>query len=48
VECLEKAFELHGLPLLELMYSPLYAAARRNPRIVDLIRRQAALRPAKK
>jgi serine/threonine-protein kinase len=48
VECLEKAFELHNLPLLELMYSPLYAPARNDPRIVDLVRRQVALRPAKK
>jgi TolB-like protein/tetratricopeptide (TPR) repeat protein len=48
VECLEKAFELHSLPLLELMYSPFYAPARSDPRVADLIRRQAALRPAKK
>lgn len=48
VACMEKAFELHILPLLELMYSPLYAAARGDPRIVDLLSRQAALRPAKK
>jgi TolB-like protein/tetratricopeptide (TPR) repeat protein len=48
VECMHGAFELHSLPLLELMYSPLYAPARSDPRIVDLMRRQAALRPAEK
>jgi TolB-like protein/tetratricopeptide (TPR) repeat protein len=48
VECLERAFGLHSLPLLELLYSPVYASARGDPRIVDLIRRQASLRPAKK
>ena len=45
--CMEKAFELHSLPLLELMYSPIYAPARSDPRIVDLIKKQAALRQAK-
>jgi TolB-like protein/tetratricopeptide (TPR) repeat protein len=44
VECMEKAFELHSLPLLELMYSPLYAPARNDPRIADLLRRQAEFR----
>jgi TolB-like protein/tetratricopeptide (TPR) repeat protein len=48
MECQEKAFELHSLPLLELMYSPLYASARRDPRMIDLIKRQAALMSAKK
>jgi tetratricopeptide (TPR) repeat protein len=48
VECLEKAFELHNLPLLELIYSPLYASARSDPRIVDILRRQAAFRETKK
>jgi adenylate cyclase len=45
VQCLEKAFELHALPLMELMYSRLYAPARSDPRIIDLIRRQHDLRP---
>jgi hypothetical protein len=48
VECLREAFRLHSLPLLELMYSPLYAPASRDPRVVDLVRRQASLRPAGK
>jgi hypothetical protein len=42
--CEEKAFELHSLPLMELLYSPLFAAARADPRVQDLLRRQAALR----
>ncbi len=46
VECMEEAFELHILPQLELMYSPLFATARNDPRIVDLMRRQTALRSA--
>ncbi len=33
----------HGvLPLLELLYSPLYAAARTDPRLQDILRRQRA------
>jgi TolB-like protein/tetratricopeptide (TPR) repeat protein len=48
VKCMEKVFELHNLPLLELMYSPIYAPARKDPRIADLLRRQAALRSTKK
>ena len=47
VACMQKAFELHILPLLELMYSPLYAGAKSDPRIIDLLSRQAALRPSK-
>jgi tetratricopeptide (TPR) repeat protein len=43
-EDLERAFQLHALPLLELMYSPLYASSRDDPRMVDLLRRQAAFR----
>jgi len=34
-------FEVHGLPVLELRYSPVYAPARNDARIVDLLRRQA-------
>jgi hypothetical protein len=45
---MEKAFEMHSLPLLELMYSPLYAPARSDPRIRDLLRRQAELSPGNK
>jgi adenylate cyclase len=44
VDSMERAFELHSLPFLELMYSPLYEAARHDPRVVDLMRRQADLR----
>jgi TolB-like protein/Flp pilus assembly protein TadD len=39
-QSLERAFELHSLPLLELMYSPLYERARGDPRYHDLLRRQ--------
>lgn len=39
-ECMEKAFELQQLPLLELLYSPMYAGARRDRRYHDLLRRQ--------
>jgi adenylate cyclase len=44
VACMEAAFRLHALPLLELMYSRLFEAARSDPRILDILRRQAALR----
>ena len=43
-ECMERAFSMHSQPLLELMYSPLYERARSDPRILDLLRRQHALR----
>jgi len=44
VACMEQAFQLHSLPLMELMYSRLYAPARNDPRILDLLRRQSELR----
>jgi adenylate cyclase len=44
VTAMERAFQLHSLPLLELMYSPLYQTARSDPRILDLLRRQSELR----
>ncbi len=44
VACMEQAFQLHSLPLLELMYSRLYEPARRDARILDLLRRQTELR----
>jgi adenylate cyclase len=44
VGCMEQAFQLHALPALELMYSRLFEPARSDPRIIDLLRRQAALR----
>ena len=44
VACMEQAFQLHALPLLELMYSRLYEPARSDPRILDLLRRQSELR----
>jgi hypothetical protein len=47
VECMEKAFALHSLPLLELMYSPFYSPVRSDSRIIDLIGRQASLRTRK-
>jgi len=44
VACMERAFQLHALPLMELMYSRLFEPARSDPRILDLLRRQSALR----
>jgi hypothetical protein len=44
VACMESSFRIHRLPLLELLYSPLFQSARSGPRIVDLLRRQAELR----
>ncbi|MGI0130713.1 MAG: adenylate/guanylate cyclase domain-containing protein [Thermoplasmata archaeon] len=47
VAIMEDVFRIHQLPLLELLYSPLCESARADPRIVDLLRRQAELgRPA--
>jgi adenylate cyclase len=40
VACMEEAFRLHSLPLLEIQYSTLADKARSDPRIVDLLRRQ--------
>lgn len=39
-QCLERALELRQLPLLELLYSPLYEASRGDSRYRDLLRRQ--------
>jgi adenylate cyclase len=44
VSCMERAFQLHSLPLLELQYSRLFEPARSDPRILDLLRRQSELR----
>lgn len=44
VASMEDAFRLHQLPLLELLYSPLYETVRADPRIVDLLGRQASLK----
>ena len=44
VACMEQAFQLHSLPLMELQYSRLFEPARRDPRILDLLRRQSELR----
>ncbi len=46
VAYMERSFEMHALPLMEIMYSRLFARARDDPRIIDLLRRQAALRNA--
>jgi tetratricopeptide (TPR) repeat protein len=43
VACMERAFASHTLPLMELKYSRLFEAARCDPRIVDLMRRQSEL-----
>jgi adenylate cyclase len=42
--CIEESFRLHALPLMELMYSRLYEPARTNPRILEVLRKQAELR----
>lgn len=42
-QCMERALELRQLPLLELLYSPLYEAVRDDPRYADLLRRQRHL-----
>jgi adenylate cyclase len=44
LDAMERAFQHHNLPLMELVYSPLYEKARQDPRLLDLLRRQAALR----
>jgi adenylate cyclase len=44
IATMEEAFRVHALPLLELMYSPLLEPARRDPRVLDLLRRQSELR----
>ena len=44
VASLDRAFQLHNLPLLELMYSPLFETVRTDPRVLDLLRRQLELR----
>jgi adenylate cyclase len=46
VACMERAFEQHNLPLMELMYSRFYEPARHDPRVLDLLRRQSELRDA--
>ena len=43
VACMEEAFRYHSLPLLELKYSRVFEEARKDPRIIDLLRRQDAL-----
>jgi adenylate cyclase len=44
VACIQQSFDLHALPFLELKYAPLFAAARDDPRIAEILRRQMALR----
>jgi len=44
VACMEQAFQLHALPLLELVYSRVFEPARSDSRILDLLRRQSELR----
>jgi adenylate cyclase len=41
---MEESFRLHQLPLMELLYSRYFASARSDPRILDILRRQAELR----
>jgi adenylate cyclase len=43
---MEGAFRHHALPLLELLYSPLFAAGRADPRIQDILRRQVEIQRA--
>ncbi|MGD1099632.1 MAG: hypothetical protein ABR888_04735 [Thermoplasmata archaeon] len=40
---MKEAFRRHSLPLMELMYSPLFESARSDPRIQELLRSQAEL-----
>lgn len=44
VACLEESFRAHSLPLMELTYSRAFERARSDPRVLDLLRRQAELR----
>ncbi len=44
VKCIERSFELHALPLLELKYSRLYEDARKDPRIIEVLRKQSEYR----
>ncbi len=44
VASMTEALRLGVLPLLELQYSPLYAAARTDPRVQEILRRQHDLR----
>jgi adenylate cyclase len=44
IACMEGAFRLHNLPLMELMYSRLYEPVRHDLRLLDLLRRQSELR----
>jgi adenylate cyclase len=44
LEAMEAAFRIHQLPFLELTYSPLFAEARNDPRLLDLLRRQSEFR----
>jgi len=43
---MEGALRHHSLPLLELLYSPLFAAGRADPRIQDILRKQVELQHA--
>jgi adenylate cyclase len=42
---MERALARHDLPVLELLYSPLLASVRNDPRTLDLLKRQSALHP---
>ena len=44
IASMEEALRHDVLPLLELLYSPLYAAARADPRLQEILRRQRGLR----
>ncbi len=46
VASMEEAHRRGVLPLLELLYSPLYAAARSDPRVQDILRRQRQVQNA--
>jgi adenylate cyclase len=45
VAAMQRSFEMHELPFLELAYSPLFAAARDDPRISEILRNQAEYHP---
>ena len=44
IAAMDQALRRGVLPLLELLYSPLYAGARTDPRLLDILRRQHELR----
>jgi hypothetical protein len=42
--CMEESLRRNALPLMELTYSKFFEEARKDPRLLDLLRRQSELR----